>query len=239
MHNVSHDFFNHIFLNPFDGTVVPYHALSTSDKYIYRDVKSLLRAQRPEMIDAYVKRIKLLKDNSPLLIPDFLKVQNNLMGKLQPYEIENIPQNKDGYFCTDEYMYYISGIFKRLQPIYDNHVVTTWYDSLLPPCEKEYTTEDVASILGQSAEMTCGMKATVIEDYGAKNISVQFEDGTVVKGITRRKFKNRTVINPNVIPVIEKKKKDIGNAKKKKFVCRTNKKNEQWAYSNSSRRFRV
>ena len=62
--------------------------------------------------------------------------------------------------------------------------------------------------------MTCGMKATVIEDYGAKNISVQFEDGTVVKGITRRKFKNRTVINPNVIPVIEKKKKDIGNAKK-------------------------
>lgn len=212
---VDLDFFNHIFLNPFDGAVVPYHALSTSDKYIYRDVKSLLRAQRPEMIDAYVKKINLLKDNSPLLMPDFLKVQNNLMEKLQPYEIENIPQNKDGYFCTDEYMYYISGIFKRLQPIYDNHVVTTWYDNLLPPCEKEYTTEDVASILGQSAEMTCGMKATVIEDYGAKNISVQFEDGTVVKGITRRKFKNRTVINPNVIPVIEKKKKDIGNEKKK------------------------
>lgn len=54
------------------------------------------------------------------------------------------------------------------------------------------------SILGQIAEMKCGMKCTVIEDKNSKDISVQFEDGTLVEHIRRDYFKARTIANPTL-----------------------------------------
>jgi hypothetical protein len=37
--------------------------------------------------------------------------------------------------------------------------------------------------------MNCGLMATVIEDYGYKNITVQFEDGVIVKNKRKDKFR--------------------------------------------------
>lgn len=54
------------------------------------------------------------------------------------------------------------------------------------------------SVLGQTAEMKCGMKCTVIEDRNSKDISVKFEDGTEVKHIRREYFKVRTIANPSL-----------------------------------------
>ncbi|PGA45610.1 hypothetical protein, partial [Bacillus pseudomycoides] len=42
---VDIDFFNHIYVNPEDGTVTPYFASSIVDKYIYPNVKALLLDQ--------------------------------------------------------------------------------------------------------------------------------------------------------------------------------------------------
>ncbi len=52
---VDIDFYNHIYLNPIDGKVVPYYALSTYDKWVYKDVKSLLLERCPELIDRYLE----------------------------------------------------------------------------------------------------------------------------------------------------------------------------------------
>lgn len=54
------------------------------------------------------------------------------------------------------------------------------------------------SILGQNRTMSCGMCATVIDDNGWDDISVQFEDGTIVKGTSRSKFKKGTIANPSL-----------------------------------------
>ena len=57
---VDLDFNNHLFLNPFDGTITPYYALSTEDKIIYKSVESLIANKRPEMLEEYRKKIELI-----------------------------------------------------------------------------------------------------------------------------------------------------------------------------------
>lgn len=54
------------------------------------------------------------------------------------------------------------------------------------------------SILGQTKLMKCGMKCTVIEDNCADDITVQFEDGTIVKHKIRHAFKTRSIANPHI-----------------------------------------
>ena len=54
------------------------------------------------------------------------------------------------------------------------------------------------SVLGQTAEMKCGMKCTVIEDKNSRDISVKFEDGTIVEHIRRNYFIVRTIANPSL-----------------------------------------
>lgn len=188
---VDLDFYNHLFLNPFDGTLTPYHALSTEDKFIYRNIEALIAAERPEMLAGY-KRKKLNISSSQIT------VKNSLIEQLPNYAIEKVQANENGYLCTDTYMYRLSGIFKLLQPIYDSHVITVWYDEILPPCKKNYDVEKSDAIIGQCAQMTCGMKAEVIADNGAKDITVRFEDGTIVEHTTRRRFKCKSVQNPNL-----------------------------------------
>jgi len=51
---VDIDFYNHIYVNPLDGTVTGYNALSIVDKYVYPSVPALLKAQRPDMYSRYL-----------------------------------------------------------------------------------------------------------------------------------------------------------------------------------------
>ena len=53
------------------------------------------------------------------------------------------------------------------------------------------------SILGRKMVMNCGMEAVVIEDYGSKNISVKFTDGTILKKKRRDAFLSGHIKNPN------------------------------------------
>jgi hypothetical protein len=41
--------------------------------------------------------------------------------------------------------------------------------------------------------MNCGMRATVIEDFGCNDITVKFEDGLIRKHIRRDKFREGKV----------------------------------------------
>lgn len=123
---VDLDFYNHLFLNPFDGTTTPYHALSKEEKYIYRSVDNLIAAKRPEMLEEYRKKKKLdlLEDVKEHRERNCMIEKNNLTVQIPEYRFESVKNGQEAYFCTDSYMYYLSDFFKRLQPIYDNHVVT-------------------------------------------------------------------------------------------------------------------
>ena len=57
---------------------------------------------------------------------------------------------------------------------------------------------DPTSILGKSKMMNCGMKCKVIEDFDSENITVEFEDGTVVKNRTRHNFESGKISNPGI-----------------------------------------
>ena len=55
---VDIDFFNHILLNPFDLSITPYFATSVTDKYVFKNLESLLLVKAPELHPNYVKLIK-------------------------------------------------------------------------------------------------------------------------------------------------------------------------------------
>lgn len=67
-----------------------------------------------------------------------------------------------------------------------------------PTLGRYYSRTLATSLVGQSKEMTCGMKCTVIEDNGTKNITVQFEDGTIRKGCLRGSFIKGSISNPSL-----------------------------------------
>lgn len=114
----------------------------------------------------------------------------------------------------------------NLQTIYDNRTVTAWYDNFLKSSDKEYRFISAKDLQGQCEMMRCGMKATVISDNGACDISVKFEDGTVVEHITRTKFRNKTIENPNLIrQQLEKKEVKHGAPAKKSYVGQVKKMN--------------
>ena len=104
---------------------------------------------------------------------------------------------------TDTSMYDVSKRLKMLQSIYDYRLVAVWYDNILPQYEletkqpvkpiadpvKPKTREISSSYVGTTLTMNCGMRATVIEDFGCKDITIQFEDGLIRKHCRRDKFR--------------------------------------------------
>ena len=60
------------------------------------------------------------------------------------------------------------------------------------------------SLLGRVEEMSCGMRCEVIEDNGANDITVKFEDGFVKKS-KRQAFKLKQIDNPHTHSILGKK----------------------------------
>lgn len=61
--------------------------------------------------------------------------------------------------------------------------------------EPELHSKKLKSILGKSKQMKDGSFATVVEDCGYNDITIQFDDGYICKNCTRRAFNNGSVIN--------------------------------------------
>lgn len=118
---VDIDYFNHIYLNPFDGSITPYYARSMYQKHVYQNVESLLSVQRPDLLPDY--RRKVAVGNNTLL-----NNSNNTNAlKLTSSEIDTFSE-----IVYDTDMYSVSNKLRPLQNIYDFGLVTVWYDSVLP-----------------------------------------------------------------------------------------------------------
>ena len=113
---VDIDFFNHIYVNPYDGKVTPYYATAVDDKYPEKDLSTLLKIRRE---DLYIKWKKLYMKSPQCqeLLPNFHKKSSKKSQKKEPY--------------TDTSIYKISKIMLNFQRTYKYQVVRIWNDNLV------------------------------------------------------------------------------------------------------------
>ena len=104
---VDIDFYNHLYVNPNDGTVVPYFAYDIIDKHVYNSLPNLLKAQAPQLYESYQRLLETPKGNS-----------------LIPYE-PDMPIDATPYYSTD--IYSASRIIKKMQKLEDN-ILSIWID---------------------------------------------------------------------------------------------------------------
>lgn len=105
------NYYNHIYVNPFDLSIIGYWASDTINKIVYPSISALLEKNCPAMFGEYVKFLKGSSEN--LLV---LKQQTN---------ITMLPQI---YLDTD--IYRASGEIKKMQKLSSN-ILTSWYEDIL------------------------------------------------------------------------------------------------------------
>ncbi|MBR6100957.1 MAG: hypothetical protein IKH78_08345 [Ruminococcus sp.] len=112
---------NHIYLNPYDGKIVPYSAVSMYDKNVYRNVVSLISKERPELLSSFQSR-KNDKDDSLSLVPN--TVSNMIFNPNDDISTETIK-------VYEKDMYDVSKKLLMLQSIYTDKLVKAWFDDIL------------------------------------------------------------------------------------------------------------
>ena len=153
---VDIDFFNHLYVNIYDGSVIPYMAFDTVDKYVYPSILDLLKHERAR------------------LIPNYLCVVEGVLGEMQAIDINQVSVidrvvlrlcgisvvrgvlkgdspdavNKGVYVASTD-MYKASRVLRGLQYIRDDGIIRIWEDKVL---------EDIADV-------------KQIEAYGVPKIS--------------------------------------------------------------------
>ncbi|OPZ24457.1 MAG: hypothetical protein BWZ03_00167 [bacterium ADurb.BinA186] len=123
---VDIDYFNHVYLNPLDGTITAYYADSITSKMVYPNLVSLLKQSVPNLYPIYLRQ----NAQYPLAI----------FG--QDKEIESEP-----VFVEDTKMYHISRVIKGLQYTANYNVVRVWNDTLLSSASLTSGKEIVESII--------------------------------------------------------------------------------------------
>ena len=121
---VDIDYSNHLYINPMDGSITPYYAQSIYDKDIYTNIRSLLAAQRAEMLPAFDKMIESQKDNISLITQDRKTTNISIISQNNEISAEFVK-----VYAQD--MYEMSNKLKPLQKVYDYKLVQVWYDDIL------------------------------------------------------------------------------------------------------------
>ncbi len=107
------NFYNHIYINPEDGTITGYWASNIIDKLVYPTVPALLKAQCPRMYNLYRKKIKGEAKEELMVISGQSETQ--------------LAHNPVPYFDTD--IYSASRQIKKMQKL-ELHILSTWPNRL-------------------------------------------------------------------------------------------------------------
>lgn len=127
---VDIDYLNHLYINPFDGTITPYFALSMTHKLFYENYPSLLKDKCPSLYLAYSKMIRDHLDNPSLPV----LYKNDYISTTVQFE----PSTE---------MYRFSWIIKKLQALLNKNVIQVWNDSLVEKPSKEIGKQITAGLL--------------------------------------------------------------------------------------------
>jgi len=187
------DFYNHIMVNPVDGKCTYYYSPSFSWVIEHHTIVDLI-----ESMDDYGMREIIEKKNNALLL---LEQKQGNEGFLVTKSSEELTQLIKVDIKNS--LYKVSARVAQLQRLFDSNILRDWDDKLaqkvVPDAGWYMPQKRVTSIKGQTACMRCGMECTVIEDKGYSDITVKFEDGTIVEHLSRDKFREKRIKNPNLI----------------------------------------
>lgn len=114
---VDIDFFNHIFLNPLDGSITPYYALDMTMKFKYPSLDALLQERLPQLHESYAK--SLADDGKANKLAIFR--QGNLKTS----------QYSGATFVGDTSMYSLSRVMRSYQYMQENRLIRRWDESLV------------------------------------------------------------------------------------------------------------
>jgi predicted MPP superfamily phosphohydrolase len=111
---VDIDFYNHLYIDPMDGSISSYYATSIIDKHYYRDIEALLLDKRPDLYDNYKKLLGEMCEGVRLLRGE---------TKVESIEISR--------FVPETNMYRPSRIIRALQYLTDVNVIRIWNDRVM------------------------------------------------------------------------------------------------------------
>lgn len=120
---VDIDYYNHLYINPFNGEIIPYHADSMTEKYVFRDVLTLLLSTDKKMSRNYLKLINKNNNMFPLVHTDYSKLENPI-------------------FDASTTIYKYSRIILNIQKITEIKVITFWNDELFKSKHHEKTVKN-------------------------------------------------------------------------------------------------
>lgn len=120
---VDIDWFNHIYLNPFDGKVTPYFAWNKTEKMMFENVELLLSSSPlpPRLSDGESMLARYLSTPSR---EKRLPILSRASSK--EWELTVVPQ-----VVLDRSMYEPSRIMRSIQYLFDQNVLRIWNDTIL------------------------------------------------------------------------------------------------------------
>jgi predicted MPP superfamily phosphohydrolase len=112
---VDIDFYNHLFLNPFDGQMTPYFAYSMTSKYVYKNIDSLLFHNCKKLYSQYSIQINTEEGKR------YLALLNDTSSVI----------SSESNYVSDTRMYSFSRIIKNLQYITNIKVIRSWNEEII------------------------------------------------------------------------------------------------------------
>ena len=111
---VDIDFYNHIYLNTYDGKITPYYApYSIIDKYVYNTIPALLSSNCKQLYSNYKKMIAA-GGSSDVIVKELEK------------GIIKIPQ-----YVSETDIYKPSRAMRKMQYLQELNVIRNWDDNLI------------------------------------------------------------------------------------------------------------
>lgn len=127
------DFFNHIYLDPLTGKLIPYSAVSICDRVEYKTVEALLEAEREDLYLTY-KQIYLQGGTE-------IQIFSNKKTKCKTEAMRVL---------ADTSMYKPSNLFRSFQYMFDVNVIREWNEELVCKMIQRYK---------QKSEILCSKDA--------------------------------------------------------------------------------
>lgn len=121
---VDIDWFNHIYLDPYNGEIAPYFAMDTVNKVFYKNVRNLLKDSvvQPYLADGTLMLEKFDEAAGNKSLPILSKKDFNRSDA----RLNNIPE-----IVLDTRMYNPSRIMRSFQYIFDQNIIRLWKDEIL------------------------------------------------------------------------------------------------------------
>ena len=125
---VDIDFFNHIYLNPYDGKISYYYATSMVDKYVYNSLKNLLSHHNEKLLENYKN-----SENK----------ENSLSIVLSKNQIQNVSITE---YVPDTLMYSPSRQMLTIQYLTELNVIRFWNDEMIEKIKKKLESSQIGYI---------------------------------------------------------------------------------------------